>query len=74
MPGIILLLLYLVVLPVLLTKVKFFKRYYDQMGGARYYIGMSLFLIMMLLPIKMYLRWAFNLKYLVHIQEFFLNV
>ena len=37
-------------------------------------VGMSLFLVMLLLPIKMYLRWAFNLKYLVHIQELFLNV
>ena len=74
LPGIILLLLYMVVLPVLLTRVKFVKRYYDEMGPSRYYVGMSLFLIMMLLPIKMYLRWAFNLKYLVHIQEFFLNV
>jgi len=74
LPGIILLILYMLVLPVALTKVNFFKRYYDEMGAARYYVGMSLFLTMMLLPIKMYLRWAFNLKYLVHIQEFFLNV
>lgn len=74
MPGILLLLFYLVALPVLLTRLEFFKRYYDQMGASRYYIGMSLFLVMMLLPIKMYLRWIFNLKYLVHIQEFFFNV
>ena len=26
------------------------------------------------LPIKMVLRWLFNLKYLVHIQEIFLNI
>jgi Cytochrome b(C-terminal)/b6/petD len=74
LPGIVLLLAYLVALPVLLTKLKFFKRYYDEMGTSRYYVGMTLFLVMMLLPIKMYLRWAFNLKYLVHIQEYFLNV
>jgi len=29
---------------------------------------------MMLMPIKMYLRWLFNLKYIVHIQEFFFNI
>ena len=29
---------------------------------------------MMLLPIKMYFRWLFNLKYFIHIQEFFFNV
>jgi len=74
LPGILLLLFYFVALPVLLTKIKFFRRYYDNMGASRYYIGISLFLTMMLLPIKMYLRWGFNLKYLVHIQEFFLNV
>jgi hypothetical protein len=74
LPGILLLLGYFVGLPVLLAKLKFFKRYFDGMGATRYYVGMGLFLTMMLLPIKMYLRWAFNLKYLVHIQEFFLNV
>ncbi len=74
LPGIILLLLYFVALPMGMAKMKFFKRYYDDMGPARYWVGVSLILTMMLLPIKMYLRWAFNLKYLVHIQEFFLNV
>ncbi len=74
LPGILLLLLYFVVLPVGLTKLQFFKRYYDDMGASRFYVGIGLFLTMMLLPIKMYLRWAFNLKYLVHIQEFFFNV
>ena len=29
---------------------------------------------MMSLPIKMVLRWLFNLKYIVHIQEIFFNV
>jgi len=44
------------------------------MGPARYYVGISLVLIMLMMPIKMYLRWAFNLKYFVHIQEFFFNI
>ena len=44
------------------------------MGASRYYVGISLFLIMLALPIKMICRWAFNLKYFVHIQEFFFNV
>ena len=72
--GILIMIGYLFVLPVVLTKLKFVRRFYEEMGPARYYVGMSLFLIMMLLPIKMYLRWAFNLKYIVHIQEFFFNV
>jgi hypothetical protein len=29
---------------------------------------------MMSLPIKMVLRWLFNLKYILHIQEIFFNV
>jgi hypothetical protein len=44
------------------------------MGGPRYYVGVFLFLIMLALPIKMVLRWLFNLKYIVHIQEIFFNV
>ena len=72
--GILFMLMYLFVLPVALTRLKKVRHYYETMGPARYYVGMSLFLIMMLLPIKMYLRWAFNLKYIVHIQEFFLNI
>jgi hypothetical protein len=72
--GIFFMVLYLFVLPVALSKVKYFKRFYEQMGPARFYIGISLFLIMMLMPLKMYLRWLFNLKYIVHIQEFFFNI
>ena len=72
--GIVFMVLYLFVLPVALSKVKYFKQFYEKMGPARFYIGISLFLIMMLMPLKMYLRWLFNLKYIVHIQEFFFNI
>ena len=44
------------------------------MGFLRFMVFSNLALWMAVLPIKMVLRWAFNLKYLVHIQEFFLNV
>ena len=50
------------------------RRFYVKMGPPRYYVGMFLFLIMMSLPIKMFLRWLFNLKYIVAIQEFFFNI
>ena len=40
----------------------------------RYYVGVFLFLIMMALPIKMVLRWLFNLKYIVAIPEFAFNI
>ena len=49
-------------------------RLYERMGSTRYAIAMSLFLVMMLMPIKMFCRWLFNLKYFVHIQEFFFNI
>jgi hypothetical protein len=70
--GISLVLGYLALPPLLARKP--FRRFYLKMGAARYYVGAYLFLIMMSLPIKMVLRWLFNLKYIVHIQEIFFNV
>ena len=74
LPGLLIMGFYFFVLPVLLLKWKRIKHYYDKMGPPRYYTGMALFLIMMLMPIKMYCRWLFNLKYFVHIQEFIFNI
>ena len=71
-PGLILVLAYLG-LPIALALGPF-KRFFLKMGPARYYVGAYLFLTMLSLPIKMVLRWLFNLKYLVHIQEIFLNI
>ncbi|MDX1643924.1 MAG: hypothetical protein R3244_06140 [Thermoanaerobaculia bacterium] len=73
-PGLLLVGLYFFALPVWLAKTRWFERYYEKMGPARYYLGMTLFLTMMIMPIKMYCRWMFNLKYFVHIQEFFFNI
>ena len=71
-PGILLTLLYLGLAPAL--AIGPFRRFYLKMGAARYYVGAYLFLTMLSLPIKMVLRWLFNLKYLVNIQEIFLNI
>jgi len=71
--GIILVLFYIVVLPVILAK-SWFKGYYEKLGGPRYYVGAFLFLMMMSLPIKMLARWIFNLKYIVSIGEYFFNI
>ena len=71
--GILLVLFYVFVLPVLLAR-KWFKGYYEKLGPPRYYVAVFLFLVMMALPIKMLLRWIFNLKYIVHIGEFFFNI
>jgi hypothetical protein len=71
--GIVLVLFYVFVLPVLLAKL-WFKAYYAKLGAARYYVSVVLFLAMMSLPIKMLARWLFNLKYIVAIPEFFFNI
>jgi len=71
--GILLTLFYILVLPVVLAK-SAFKSYYEKLGPPRYYVTVFLFLTMMSLPIKMLLRWLFNLKYIVAIPEFFFNI
>jgi hypothetical protein len=71
--GLILVAFYVVVLPLALSKT-LLRRFFEKMGMARYMIGVSLVLIMISLPIKMYLRWIFNLKYLVNIPEFAFNI
>src|SRR2546425_7251702 len=71
--GILLVLFYVFALPVILGKT-WFKGYYQKLGAPRYYVGAFLFIMMMALPIKMLLRWIFNLKYIVAIPEFFFNI
>jgi hypothetical protein len=71
--GIVLVLGYVFVLPVVLAR-RSFRTYYEKMGPPRYYVGAFLFLMMMSLPAKMLLRWIFNLKYIVAIPEFFFNI
>ncbi len=72
LPGILLVLGYLALPPIL--AIGPFRRFYLKMGAPRYYVGTFLFLIMLALPIKMVLRWLFNLKYILHIQEIFFNI
>lgn len=72
-PGFVLLVLYMGVLPFVLTKTVL-KGFYEKMGPIRYAVGVNLFLIMMSVPIKMYLRWLFNLKYVLSLQEFSFNI
>ena len=72
-PGIIALLAYLLVLPGLLAKTVM-KKFFQQMGFARFSVLVMLLQFMALLPIKMLLRWFFNLKYLIAIPEAFFNI
>ncbi|MBP9864941.1 MAG: hypothetical protein KBC91_00915 [Candidatus Omnitrophica bacterium] len=73
LPGFAVLAAYFWAIPSVLERTVF-KKLYDKMGAARYHILILLTLLMLALPIKMYLRWAFNLKYLVGIPEFFFNI
>lgn len=73
LPGIALVGFYLLVMPAILAKT-LLKATYKRLDAVRYGILAVLLLMMMALPIKMYLRWAFNLKYLVAIPEFFFNI
>ena len=73
LPGFLLIGAYFVVTPALLAKT-ILKRFFDEMGFARYSVLAMLLLCMASLPIKMLLRWTINLKYLVAIPEWFFNI
>ncbi|MBI1977788.1 MAG: cytochrome C [Candidatus Omnitrophica bacterium] len=72
-PGFLIIFLYLFVPPAL-AAFTFCKKAYQEMGLARYMVASFLLLMVIAVPIKMYLRWAFNLKYIVAIPEFFFNI
>ncbi len=75
LPGFALLGFYFIGLPPLLTKKsKFLMGLLERLGVARYAVLIFLGLSMAALPIKMVLRWAFNLKYIVSIPEVFFNI
>ena len=71
--GIVLTLAYVAVAPVLMARTVF-RHYYEKQGPARFYVTAFLFLMMLALPVKMFMRWVFNLKYIVSIPEFFFNI
>ncbi|MBI1819011.1 MAG: cytochrome B6, partial [Nitrospirae bacterium] len=43
----------------------FFRKFYKELGFARYNITMLFFLMMMGVPVKIILRIVFNIKYLL---------
>lgn len=73
LPGILLVVGYFVVGPLVLRAL-FFRRMYRQMGFIRFSVMSMLLLVMLMMPIKMVLRWTLNLHYVVGITEWFLNV
>ena len=72
-PGFLMIMLYFAILPPLLAATVL-KNFFRRMGFLRYMVFTHLLLMMAALPIKMVLRWAFDLKYLINIPEYFFNV
>ena len=70
--GVVLMALYFVALPPLLgrTVLRTLRR---QMGFGRYAVMVLLLLMMATLPLKMFLRWMFDLSYVVSIPECLFN-
>ena len=81
LPGILLVGFYVFVLPGLLASRHRIlgmpiglRKYYEKMGPWRYSVFVVLLLSMFALPIKMLLRWLFDLKYIVALPEIFFNI
>ncbi len=72
-PGFLTLFVYFGLVPAILAKT-ILKDLYRRLGVVRYSIFVVFFLMALSLPIKMYLRWLFNIKYIVAIPEFFFNI
>lgn len=72
-PGFLILFVYFTV-PPMIAAFTFCKKALQEMGAARFVMATILLLMIIAVPIKMYLRWAFNLKYIVAIPEFFFNI
>ena len=56
------------------TLVPGLRKYFVKLGAVRYSVFVMLLLCMAALPIKMVLRWLFNLKYIVAMPEIFFNI
>ncbi|NQT12590.1 MAG: cytochrome C [Planctomycetes bacterium] len=70
--GIVFLTLYFVGLPILLARTAL-RKFRREMGPGRYTLMVVLLLMMLMLPLKMILRWTFNVSYIVSIPEYFFN-
>ena len=73
LPGFALILFYFGLLPGLLAKT-LFKNLYKSLGPFRYSVFTMLLLMAASLPMKMFLRWTFNIKYIIAIPEYFFNI
>lgn len=72
-PGILFVLFWLFGLPVVLARTVF-RRMREQMGMLRYYIMAIHFVVLLMLPLKMALRWTLTLKYFVYLPNINFNL
>lgn len=72
-PGLLLTGGYFALLPPIMA-MTVFRKMFARMGFIRFMVMSNLLLFMALLPIKMMLRWTVNLKYIISIPEYFLNL
>ncbi|MHC4409450.1 MAG: hypothetical protein ACYS0F_10645 [Planctomycetota bacterium] len=72
-PGILIVLGYMAVVPIILMKTVL-KPMVQRMDKMRFAIVMGLMLFMLSMPLKMLGRWLINLKYIVYIPEYFINL
>jgi hypothetical protein len=73
LPGLLFLGGYFLVGPLVLAKTVC-KKLFEQMGQMRYQTMMHMLLWFGLVPIKMFSRWIFDLKYFVGMPEYFFNI
>jgi hypothetical protein len=90
LPGILVVLFYIGVLPGILAMTRKtwtfrlfgrerhvtfgLRKYFERLGPWRYSVFVMLLLCMIALPIKMVLRWTINLKYIIAMPEIFFNI
>jgi hypothetical protein len=73
LPGILMVGVYVLLAPLILAKTAL-KSLYKQLDIVRFSLVTMLLLFMFSMPIKMLGRWLFNLKYIVYIPEYFINL
>ena len=66
LPGILLVLGYMTIFPLLIAQTVG-KKLFRELGAIRFGVVVNLALIMLGVPMKMILRWMFNLKYVVNL-------
>lgn len=72
LPGIVLVGLYLAAVPAVVAKVR--RQFYERLGFVRYSLVMLHLLVMLAVPIKMGLRWVFDVRHVVAVPEHFFGL